>query len=446
MAVALREFNERVELTLVQTRETLRWITHPPPHRAPRSERSSRPTGRTEGGALGPLLGWLVATTRMVRKHALQTLRFRGALYGDDPAGPRTPFPPRVADGRSPGERAVDGALALMAALGDYLVRVRATDSTLSAHVALWGVFDDLTTVHDELASLLRAFDPQGLPSGEYWDHLRTCLVAVGGHANLLTFGVLGTSDLRELRDPTESVSDVVLDSYIALLNVHTGRQPDCHHLRFCDTKLYMFEGDLLDEHVRGGPTVTGLGPGLLTAIPVRYADANHWVLYVVDQHRDGAPLVCLLDSFALGVDTPSWLTNFLQALVPGWDGTIQRVDCPRQQNTKREKNGCSMHVLQNMEMLARRCLSGAATAGDVPWYDAWSKAFRLGRITTLMRDRRRLLSATLQALRDDVPLRDLRCTIEARYPPFLTLSDEDTRSLCQKRCEAGKGTPKRPA
>ena len=146
-----------------------------------------------------------------------------------------------------------------------------------------------------------------------------------------------------------------------------------------------------------GGPPFAGLGPGLVTCLPhVGAADA-HWWLYVVDWADAAAPptLLCL-DSWPPDGPPrepgPALAALLDRALPP--DTAYACVDVPRQLQTGDERNGCGLHVLQNLEALARW---HAAAAGRPPGPGWW----RVGGLTRRLADWPRAMNGHRARLRD---------------------------------------------
>lgn len=199
--------------------------------------------------------------------------------------------------------------------------------------------------------TLMDGEDGDELPPSSYWEFCHDRLIAdPPGHPNAEAFGAVRPSDLAELLAAGGLLESGILDATIALLNVHA-RNANAR-LRLCDTnRQALVASDWSRYHVTGGPTMTGIGPGLCTAIPINHPTLTHWVLCVVCWPEDaaGRPRVWLADSLAGEGSIPPWLRMYLMDATTGrWTGTVLPLPCPRQRQDATESNACGMHVLQN--------------------------------------------------------------------------------------------------
>lgn len=158
----------------------------------------------------------------------------------------------------------------------------------------------------------------------------------------------------------------------------------------------------------------------------------DHWVLFVVDlsgggDDGDAVPRVYGADSLCLeGCPVmPAALRRWLQMSLPDWDGTM-RCARSRQQlcQVKRKKaNDCAVHVMQNLEMIVRYCLTAPALRPqNPPWADLVGALAGVG-VSSKQRDvnpLRALLEEKLRTFVEAYPNED-RLEAEARrMRPFL--------------------------
>lgn len=158
-------------------------------------------------------------------------------------------------------------------------------------------------------------------------------------------------------------INAYVLDGYIALLQLHFYPDPyQPTNLNLCyqhtiDRVLAIEDQQpVAVKRIYNAPVM--FGPGKVTCLPVNLQN-QHWCLYIVDE-RGSAPRVLLADSGTPSSKRkpPTHLNAFLHAQVIGWDGSVVPAHAVPQYQNRPEQNNCGLHVLQNMEFVARSVLS----------------------------------------------------------------------------------------
>ena len=131
-------------------------------------------------------------------------------------------------------------------------------------------------------------------------------------------------------------------------------------------------------------------GPGRITCLPAN-PRGGHWALYIVDQNRT-PPEVLVADSCG-GAALPERAAAFLRR-VPGLEKFVVRsARAPLQLVVAGEMENCGMHLLQNLEFIARH-------RGDRP-LDDLRGAFRADNVPASMSARRAALGELLEELVD---------------------------------------------
>lgn len=168
--------------------------------------------------------------------------------------------------------------------------------------------------------------------------------------------------DLKGL-EPDEWINGNVMDGYIALLQHHF--YPTNPNLNLCYQGLCEDLQDFGVQEVLDMYPQPMFGPGKVTCIPVNFKRNEHWSLVIVDERDLASIRVLLADSTPtknnakkknLVPDSwlPKQLLEFLYIHLPNWDRRIMQAHSVQQRSRTPESANCGLHVIQNMEFVAR--------------------------------------------------------------------------------------------
>jgi hypothetical protein len=191
----------------------------------------------------------------------------------------------------------------------------------------------------------------------------------------------VNANDVTTIRDLHGELDVAVLLAYITLLQIHYQDVA----LGLCNP---LFVRSLDQRRPSRAPAP--FQPGRVTCLPAntsaKKGKGGHWVLFIVDQRSGRHPTVWLANSLSRVSATARVLPGLYgylgDQLGPlGWDRKVRSARSPQQREGEpprrgrglrepSESNACGLHLLQNMELVARHVSGGADPVEDAAWHD----------------------------------------------------------------------------